>query len=291
MMKFAYLIIAHNNYELLKRLLSVLDDDNNDIYIHFDARIGNINDKDIVDSVSRSSVRIIDERVKVSWGGVGLVKATFALLKSAKSLGSYDYYHLISGVDFPIKSNDYLQQFFEQNNGMEFVSFDPYYTERILQNRVSYYHLIDGNLMRKSKKMYKVNQILVGVQRILHLKRKRIAKELCGGSNWFSITENLVSALLEEKDMILERYKYTFCSDEIVVQTFIQNNINFTNRVYRREKYGNMRYIVFDSYGACQTWKCDQYEELMNSPYLFARKFNEDDLAFIDKIIDSISSQ
>ncbi len=291
MMKFAYLIIAHNNYELLKRLLSVLDDHNNDIYIHFDARIGNINDKDIVNSVSRSSVRIIDERVKVSWGGVGLVKATFALLKAAKSSGTYDYYHLLSGVDLPIKSNEYLQQFFELNNGKEFVSFDPYYTERIVQNRVSYYHLIDGNLMRKSKKMYLFNQILVGVQRILHLRRNRIAKELCGGSNWFSITEDLVLALLEEKDKIFGKYKYTFCSDEIVVQTFVQNNKNFSNRVYRREKYGNMRYIVFDSYGVCQTWRRDQYGELMNSPYLFARKFSGDDLAFIDKIIDSISSQ
>lgn len=290
-MRFAYLIIAHNNYELLNKLLSVLDDENNDIYIHFDARIENINDKEIVNNVSHSSVQIVNERVKVSWGGVGLVQATFALLNVAKQSGTYDYYHLMSGVDLPIKSNKYLQQFFEHNRGKEFVSFDPYYTKRILQNRVSYYHLIDGNLMRKSKTMYKINQILVGIQRILHISRKPIARDLSGGSNWFSITEDLVSALLEDKTKILEALKYTFCSDEIFVQTFIQNNVNFSDRVYRKEKYGNMRYIVFDSYGACQTWRYDQYEELMNSPYLYARKFSEDDMALVDKIIETISNK
>ena len=290
-MRFAYLIIAHNNYELLNKLLSVLDDENNDIYIHFDARIKNINDKEIVNNVSHSSVQIVNERVKVSWGGVGLVQATFALLNAAKRSGTYDYYHLMSGVDFPIKSNKYLQQFFEHNSGKEFVSFDPYYTKRILQNRVSYYHLIDGNQMRKSKTMYKINQILVGIQRILHITRKPIARNLCGGSNWFSITDNLASALLEDKTKILDALKYTFCSDEIFVQTFIQNNVYFSDRVYRKEKYGNMRYIVFDSFGACQTWKYDQYEELMNSPYLYARKFSEDDVTLVDKIIEKISNK
>ena len=34
--KHAYLIIAHNNWKQLSLLLSVLDDERNDIYIHID---------------------------------------------------------------------------------------------------------------------------------------------------------------------------------------------------------------------------------------------------------------
>ena len=45
------------------------------------------------------------------------------LLESAIG-GNYDYYHLLTGVDLPLKSNDEIDQFFRQNNGAEFISFD-----------------------------------------------------------------------------------------------------------------------------------------------------------------------
>lgn len=37
-MKHAYCIIAHNNLEQLQRLLLLLDDPRNDIYIHIDKK-------------------------------------------------------------------------------------------------------------------------------------------------------------------------------------------------------------------------------------------------------------
>ena len=37
-MKHAYLIIAHNEPDVLKTLLLMLDDERNDIYLHVDAR-------------------------------------------------------------------------------------------------------------------------------------------------------------------------------------------------------------------------------------------------------------
>ena len=38
-MKHAYLILAHNEFEVLNRLIESLDDVRNDIYIHFDAKV------------------------------------------------------------------------------------------------------------------------------------------------------------------------------------------------------------------------------------------------------------
>ena len=37
-MKHAYLIIAHNEPNILKTLLLMLDDERNDVYLHVDAR-------------------------------------------------------------------------------------------------------------------------------------------------------------------------------------------------------------------------------------------------------------
>ena len=50
--KHAYLIIAHNNWKQLSLLLSVLDDERNDIYIHIDKKSKNVP----IDSL-RKSVR------------------------------------------------------------------------------------------------------------------------------------------------------------------------------------------------------------------------------------------
>lgn len=38
-MKHAYLIITHSEFEILSRLLQALDDERNDIYIHFDRKL------------------------------------------------------------------------------------------------------------------------------------------------------------------------------------------------------------------------------------------------------------
>lgn len=38
-MRHAYLIIAHNEFEVLKLLIECLDDSRNDIYIHFDKKV------------------------------------------------------------------------------------------------------------------------------------------------------------------------------------------------------------------------------------------------------------
>ena len=39
--KHAYLIIAHNNFYILKKLIALIDDERNDIYIHIDKKTKN----------------------------------------------------------------------------------------------------------------------------------------------------------------------------------------------------------------------------------------------------------
>lgn len=37
--KHAYLIMAHNNFYILEKLLRLLDDSRNDIYVHIDKKV------------------------------------------------------------------------------------------------------------------------------------------------------------------------------------------------------------------------------------------------------------
>lgn len=284
-MRFAYLVAAHGSFVLLEKLIAALDMPNADIFLHLDAKVKIFDFSKYERITNFSKLYVTEKRIDVQWGGVSLVEATFNLLEYAKSKGNYDYYHFISGIDLPIKSNAYLLHFFEENKGKEFIGFDTYYTPDILKKRLAYYHLINGNLMKNNKRWYYVNQLIVKLQQIIGVSRKGLYKEYRGGSNWFSITDALVTELLKKKNVLLNAYRYTFCPDEAIIQSFVFNS-SFYKNVYRLSKDGCMRHVVFDAYGSCQTWRSDQYDEIMSSPYLFARKFDEKDVELIDKILE-----
>lgn len=65
----AYLIICHNNFKILRMLLSAIDDVRNDIYIHVDKKTQNVPLEDIRNAVCHSPLTFI-ERAFVNWGGV-----------------------------------------------------------------------------------------------------------------------------------------------------------------------------------------------------------------------------
>lgn len=70
-----------------------------------------------------AKLSILKKRVDIRWGHVSLIKAEISLFESASANGPYGYYHLLSGADLPIKSQDYIFDFFEKNAGKEFVGF------------------------------------------------------------------------------------------------------------------------------------------------------------------------
>jgi len=96
MLKQAYLIIAHNEFEILQRLVSELDAEGTDIYIHFDAKV-----KDLPEiSTKKSRLFVLDNRVNVQWGTVSQIKCELALFEAAAANGPYDFYHVISGTHY-----------------------------------------------------------------------------------------------------------------------------------------------------------------------------------------------
>lgn len=57
-------------------------------------------------------------------GGYSLVNAEMILLRKATEVGHYNHYHLLSGQDLPIQSQETIQKFFLKNSDKEFVGFD-----------------------------------------------------------------------------------------------------------------------------------------------------------------------
>ena len=200
-----------------------------------------------------------------------MVGATLSLLKQAKTNSTYEYYHLISGVDMPLKSQEYIHNFFANNAGREYITCE--YSEQWLP-RFKYYHLLRGIQRKRGSILGKVltggDLILIYLQKILRINRlKKKPFKIYKGSQWFSITDNFVCYLISRENEINELTKFSLCSDESFIQTIIMDS-PFKKKLAET----NMRLIDWNR-GEPYTFRISDISELINSDILFARKFDE----------------
>lgn len=289
-MKHAYLIIAHNEYPVLRALLSMLDDERNDIFLHIDHRSMELYEKIHSVQMQRANLHILSTRNKVYWGDLSQVETEYLLLETASAKEAYSYYHLLSGTDLPIQTQDYIHSFFQINAGKEFVEYwSGNRHQKDLKRKISRYYFFTKHLKRNNSKWHVItapcHNLALIVQKMVHFNRKQEV-ELRKGSQWFSITHNFCLYLLEKKPFVLQRFRYTLCPDEIFVQTLLWNS-SFKKNIYNIEdnNIGSMRLIDWNR-GDPYTWKIQDYTELVNSNKLFARKFSSQEEELI-KLIES----
>lgn len=284
----AYLILAHNEFTILDVLIQMLDDSRNDIYIHFDQKT-----KDIPPLKTKfSKLQILSNRVNVAWGDVSVIEAEYELFTESSEQGPYAYYHLLSGVDLPLKSQDNIHAFFRQYRGKEFIGFSNYDYAKEVDRKVNYHHIFAKDF-RKTKAFSNqvkaaCRAIFLRIQMYLGMKRFPLV-EFKKGTQWVSVTHGFVSKLLAERNLVLSMYKNTFCSDEIYKQTICWHS-EFRSNLYSSsdEGQGAMRAIRWKD-GALYDWTDTDFADLMNSEKLFARKFNSQNMKVVMQIHNSIN--
>lgn len=291
-MKHAYLIIAHNQYEQLKLLVSLLDNPCNDIYIHIDRKSSEPKESF---KCKYSKVVLIpnDKRVDVRWGDISQIECELILYETAfQSNQCYSYYHLLSGVDLPIKSMSYIYSFFESHSGTNFIGFGkPNPNELELKVGKRHYfrkHFRENNIAKRL--IYKILRLIAEkVGNTIYPSMMDKCIEYKKGANWSCLTNDFVEYLLLQKTYILEHYKRGYCCDEIYKQTLIWNS-KFKDTIFNKddEFYGCMRLIDWQR-GRPYTFGADEDKDLRiihQSDFLFARKFNYTQYPnFIEKIL------
>lgn len=297
-MKHAFLIIAHNNWWQLKKLIHLLDDDSHDIYIHIDKKSDSFIEEDFLSVVNHSKIYFFQE-YKVYWGGVSQIEVELFLFEMAHKK-KYDYYHLISGADLPLKSNCEINAFFEKNKGKEFILYD---NEKLLNDpeisrRTKYYHFLQNYRRRYTQKWKNefftfCERVLLMFQMILLIDRVKDEDwTIKYGSNWVSITNNLVEEIIRQKGKIMETFSFTNCADELFIQT-VAYNCGFKDKIYHSKDCisDNVRFIDWNrgKNGNPYTFRMDDYQSLINNKNLFARKFSEiTDKEIIQLICDKL---
>lgn len=279
-MKHAYLIIAHNEFWVLEQLISMLDYSGNDIFVHIDKKVEyHIKYKP---STSILYEVPIENRVDVKWGEDSQIHCELALYKLATEKGTYDYYHLLSGVDLPIKSQHYIHHFFDDHQGKEFIGLmqNAWRTE----TKLRYYHFFISRPSIKNWKYY-LHGCITALQKLLHIKRSILGWEvLAKGANWCSLSHSAVMYILENERFIRKRFKYTYACDEVYKQTLLMNS-RFANHIYNTsDEYEGCQRLVDWKRGNPYVWKLEDLETILNSKMLFARKFNYEHKNVVEKL-------
>ena len=120
-MKIAFLNLCHTDPAIVARAAKRLTKrDGFDMYVHVDLKSDITPFERALSGVPR--VYFTGERVKVYWGGFNSVTATIILLREAlASPERYDYFVILQNIDYPIRSNDYIDRFFTERAGTEFL--------------------------------------------------------------------------------------------------------------------------------------------------------------------------
>ena len=205
MEKHAFLIIAHTDWSLLKTLVSLLDYELNDIYIHIDAKVPAKAIPDII--CSKSNLYMLEHRISVAWGDISVVEAEYLLFEIAYNNSHYSFF---------------------MQSGKEFIGFCPY-NDTLSDIRVRTYHFFVSKM--RNNRFYRLLDRIIAKCLVVFdcLRNKEIYFRK--GSTWVSVTNDFVRYMLANKTMVLELYKHTFGADEFFIQTLCWNS-RFRNSEY-----------------------------------------------------------
>ena len=290
-MRHAWLILTHGNFAILEKQLRFLDSENADFFIHVDAK-ADFDEERFSAVTERSRVTFVPRR-RISWGHFAIAEAELELLRAAAP-GRYDYYHLLSGVDVPVKPRVYIEEYFTRAPGTNYVNFLAPEISRADLYRVMFYYPMQRYNIRKPAVRRALRNFSAAVQLGFGVDRTRRLPDgfaFQKGAQWFSITHALAAYLLEKEDEIRGIFSDTYCPDEMFVQTEIINSPfrdTLPENAFCNDYASCLRYVDWER-GNPYTFTDADLAELLSTPEtaLFARKFDyRSNPAVVDALFD-----
>jgi hypothetical protein len=226
--RIAYLILAHTAPSHLRRLVGALDSVNAAFFIHVDRK----SDAEVFHRViCGENIRFIDDRIPVYLGEFSMVRATINLMEEALSRQSPlpDYLCLISGSDYPLRSTEYIEEFFSRNKGTEFISTVPIPCETVGKplERVQHYRFeTHGTSKFRRRAALALNRYVAPRMRRDH---QRVLGDLkpYAGSQWWALSRNACSFILsfiKQRSDIVRFFRNVPIPDESFFQTILANS-------------------------------------------------------------------
>lgn len=284
------LMCAHKNFKIMQMFIDLFDDERYDFYILIDKKV-DVDETKILERYPENAGIYFCPRVEISWAGYSQIEANL-LLYEKSSKKEYDYYHYIQGSDFPLKTCEDVDRFFEKNSGKQFINI---YQNDFSKTKCGYYHFfVDNKYYRNNYLVKAVNKLCLYVQKVLKVQRNSDIELYCG-SAMTSLTHDCVKYILAKKDEIKRRFDYTLAADEVFLQTMIAKS-SYKDQIYKFENSSSANVRLIDwgrrEGNSPYTFGVEDYEQLINvdEDICFARKFDESvDLEIVLRLYERLS--
>ena len=296
-MKIAYLVLAHRDIDQIYKLLNILiSNKGNHVFVHLDSKFNiQIDDR----FLNQDRITFLDNRINVSWGGFSVVKATQLLLKEAYKFNDFDYYILMSGQCLPIKPQNEIREFLKNKNGYSFLE-----TTNIV-DKTGYLYKFYYPVFFDALNFIKVDRLKIGKRRpyikkmivcwvrkiyeTMGIKRKIPSGiEPHFGSQWWVLHKEHVKYVIEfieKRPDVVKYFKYTWAPDELFYHSILHSS-PLRDQIVN----SSLLYIDWDNNGPPKTMILGDWEKLLQSDSLFARKFDSEvDKGIIEKIVKKIN--
>jgi len=277
-MKQAILITAYKDFGQLIELIKIFNKNFN-FYIHIDKK-SKINNDLLQGLVDISNVEYVSRKYKVNWGGLNHLKAIILLSVEALKNGENINFHMITGQDFPVKTNEYFIDFFDNSkDNLNYLEYFKLPTTRWAKggmDRLEYYNAYDLFNAKSYWGEKCINKIL-SIQYKMNFKRKvDISLELYGGSTYWTLHRDVLQHAIvftNKNPFFFKQFRFTFCAEEVYFQTIIMNSAYASDIVN-----DNLRFIDWDTGRRGTPAFLDEtdYDILFQSNKLFARKIDSE---------------
>lgn len=280
-MKQAYLITAYNNYDHLRVLIETIDSNNTLLFLCIDAK--SEYPSFIRELHTCNPIVVLHDR-RVEWGDQSQIVTELDLFAKAYENPEIEWFHLISGTDFPLRSIDEINKFFAESKDIDgFMESEPLLDH--LADRVELYHLFVRHPSENGLILNWITRKSLAIQRRLKICRKHPkGKPFMYGANWVDLRRQAVEVLLNSRREILKHMKFTSIANEIYKQTFLQGQgLSIVD--------DSLRYIDWSARKPSpKSLKVEDFQNIMRSGKLFARKFDSPESPQLrDMIIESIN--
>lgn len=272
----AVLILGHKNVSQIILLCQKLCPCFN-VYIHFDKKL-QVTKKE-QQQLKSLGVHYIS-KYDVKWGGFTIGLATIELMKMALLNPHNNYFHLVSGQDWPMKSPQDIYNFFQNKNSIFMDYFRADKTKKAGEPLIwwakLYFNYDHLPINRKSfiGKIY--HRLLLLIQltcRINKLKKYNIPEsKIYYGQNWVDIPRDALEFAISkyEEDKNLQKiFATSFCADEMWLQTILCNS-KYSSRIDKRI----YRYIVWERKNGSYPAILDEsdFDKIVSGDYFWGRK-------------------
>lgn len=291
-MEKAYIILAHRNPMQLLKLITRLEDGKSTFFLHIDKKVSLQQFKPVIDYSSK--IHLVN-RERSDWGSLGLVKATLNGLQAVHDHKTFDRIILLSGQDYPIKSNEEIDHFYKSSKHSVFIEYTtvPDYKRWPSGGGMyrinKYFFGLKGYQLFSSKAMNLTSTIFPSLKR-------KIPKNLIfyAGSQWWTIDGYALEYILnfvKTNPRYTAFHKYTFAPDELYFQSILLNSKD--QKLCKSIANNNLVYSKWLHSSAAHPKVLDEtnINEILASDYLFARKFDQEIdtkvLYLIDEFLDA----